>query len=37
MRWRYEDVMALPAPVFNAVVEFANKHLSSSTDLDDLE
>lgn len=38
MRWSYQDVMALPVPVFNAAVRFVNEHVvAKGGDLDDLE
>ncbi len=39
MRWRYQDVMAMPTPVVNAAIRFVNEHVVSkgSADLDDLE
>lgn len=36
MRWRYEDVQALPVHVFYAAVRFVNEHLSKPS-LDDLD
>jgi hypothetical protein len=37
MRWTYRDVLALPVPVFERVVAFANEHVVGKGSFDDLE
>jgi len=37
MRWRYRDVMALPVPVFEAVVQFVNDYIVKPQAIDDDE